>query len=182
MAEHGAGGSSFSDWWAYKYEVKDAIPYNGAVLHGQGIVTAFNSDDAEMARRLNQEAAKAVKYGGVSEIEALKFVTLNPAKLLRIDHLVGSIAVGKHADVVVWDEHPLSIYARAEQTYVDGVRYFDLDADGEKRDWMRSERARLTQAMKAGGASGGSAEGPPRTPTEKLRTHYHCETLTDENR
>ena len=178
MAEHGAGGSSFSDWWAYKYEVKDAIPYNGAVLHGQGIVTAFNSDDAEMARRLNQEAAKAVKYGGVSEEEALKFVTLNPAKLLRIDHMVGSIEVGKHADVVLWDEHPLSVYARPEQTYVDGVKYFDLQADLEKREWMRSERARLTQAMK----TGGSSAGPPRPPTEKLKTHYHCETLTDENR
>ena len=179
MAEHGAGGSSFSDWWAYKYEVKDAIPYNGAVLHGQGIVTAFNSDDAEMARRLNQEAAKAVKYGGVSEEEALKFVTLNPAKLLRIDHMVGSIATGKHADVVLWDAHPLSIYARPEQTYVDGVKYFDLKDDLEKREWMRSERARLTQSMQAGGAS---ADGRPRPPTEKLQTHYHCETLTDENR
>ena len=182
MAEHGAGGSSFSDWWAYKYEVKDAIPYNGAVLHGQGIVTAFNSDDAEMARRLNQEAAKAVKYGGVSEEEALKFVTLNPAKLLRIDHMVGSIAVGKHADIVLWDEHPLSVYARPEQTYVDGVKYFDLEMDLEKREWMRTERARLTQAMEAGGTSGGNSGGPPRGPTEKLKTHYHCETLTDENR
>jgi imidazolonepropionase-like amidohydrolase len=182
MAKHGAGGSSFSDWWAYKYEVKDAIPYNGAVLHGQGIVTAFNSDDAEMARRLNQEAAKAVKYGGVSEEEALKFVTLNPAKLLRIDHLVGSIAVGKHADVVLWDEHPLSVYARPQQTYVDGVKYFDIEMDIEKRKWMRSERARLTQAMKLAGQSGGGSGGPPRAPSEKWKTHYHCETLTDENR
>lgn len=182
MAKHGAGGSSFSDWWAYKYEVKDAIPYNGAVLHGQGIVTAFNSDDAEMARRLNQEAAKAVKYGGVSEEEALKFVTLNPAKLLRIDHLVGSIAVGKHADIVLWDEHPLSVYARPQQTYVDGVKYFDLEMDIEKREWMREERARLTQAMKLADRSGGSSGGPPRAPAEKWKIHYHCETLTDENR
>jgi adenine deaminase len=132
-----------------------------------------------MARRLNQEAAKAVKYGGVSEEEALKFVTLNPAKLLRIDHMVGSIATGKHADIVLWDAHPLSIYARPEQTYVDGVKYFDLKDDLEKREWMRSERARLTQSMQAGGAS---ADGRPRPPTEKLQTHYHCETLTDENR
>ena len=151
-------------------------------MHGQGIVTAFNSDDAEMARRLNQEAAKAVKYGGVSEEEALKFVTLNPAKLLRIDHMVGSIAVGKHADIVLWDEHPLSVYARPEQTYVDGVKYFDLEMDVEKREWMRTERARLTQAMEVGGTSGGNSGGPPRGPTEKLKTHYHCETLTDENR
>jgi imidazolonepropionase-like amidohydrolase len=176
MAEHGAGGSSFSDWWAYKFEVKDAIPYNGAVLHGQGIVTAFNSDDAEMARRLNQEAAKAVKYGGVSEEEALKFVTLNPAKLLRIDHRVGSIAVGKDADIVLWDDHPLSVYARAEQTYVDGTKYYDLEEDATKREWMRGERARLVQAMKA------AAKGGGRTPSERMHFHYHCDTLTDENR
>jgi len=176
MAAHGAGGSSFSDWWAYKFEVKDAIPYNGAVLHGQGIVTAFNSDDAEMARRLNQEAAKAVKYGGVSEEEALKFVTLNPAKLLRIDHRVGSIAVGKDADIVLWDDHPLSIYARAQQTYVDGVKYFDLDDDAAKKDWMQAERARLVQAMNK------AADGGGRAPTERPRFHYHCDTLTDENR
>ena len=176
MAEHGAGGSSFSDWWAYKFEVKDAIPYNGAVLHGQGIVTAFNSDDAEMARRLNQEAAKAVKYGGVSEEEALKFVTLNPAKLLHIDHRVGSIAVGKDADIVLWDDHPLSVYARAEQTYVDGTKYYDLKEDAAKREWMRGERARLVQAMKA------AAKGGGRTPSERMHFHYHCDTLTDENR
>lgn len=176
MAAHGAGGSSFSDWWAYKFEVKDAIPYNGAVLHGQGIVTAFNSDDAEMARRLNQEAAKAVKYGGVSEAEALKFVTINPAKLLRIDHRVGSITVGKDADVVLWDDHPLSIYARAEQTYVDGIKYFDLEADAANRTWMQGERARLIQAMKQ------AAKGGGRAPTERVRSHYHCDTLTDENR
>ena len=176
MAEHGAGGSSFSDWWAYKFEVKDAIPYNGAVLHGQGIVTAFNSDDAEMARRLNQEAAKAVKYGGVSEEEALKFVTLNPAKLLHIDHRVGSIAVGKDADIVLWDDHPLSVYARAEQTYVDGTKYYDLEEDAAKREWMRGERARLVQAMKE------AAKGGGRTPSERMHFHYHCDTLTDENR
>ncbi len=176
MAAHGAGGSSFSDWWAYKFEVKDAIPYNGAVLHGQGIVTAFNSDDAEMARRLNQEAAKAVKYGGVSEEEALKFVTLNPAKLLRIDHRVGSIAVGKDADIVLWDDHPLSVYARAEQTYVDGTKYYDLEEDAAKREWMRGERARLVQAMKE------AAKGGGRTPSERMHFHYHCDTLTDENR
>ena len=120
MKKHGAGASSFSDWWAYKFEVKDAIPYNGAILHEQGIVTAFNSDDAEMARRLNQEAAKAIKYGGISEEEAWKFVTLNPAKLLHIDDRVGSIKVGKDADVVLWSQNPLSVFAKAEYTFVDG--------------------------------------------------------------
>lgn len=181
MAAHGAGGSSFSDWWAYKFEVKDAIPYNGAMLHGQGIVTAFNSDDDEMARRLNQEAAKAIKYGNVPEEEALKFVTLNPAKLLRVDHRVGSIAIGKDADVVLWDNHPLSVYARAEQTFVEGVKYYDLEEDAAKRDWMRAERARLVQAMKSAGESEGG-RGGRRAPSERLRVDYHCETLTDENR
>ena len=93
MKKHGAGGSSFSDWWSYKFEVKDAIPYNGSIMHDAGVLVAFNSDDPEMSRRLNQEAAKAVKYGGVTEEDAWKFVTLNPAKLLHIDDVVGSIKV-----------------------------------------------------------------------------------------
>ena len=178
MAAHGAGGSSFSDWWAYKYEVKDAIPYNGAVLHGQGVVTAFNSDDAEMARRLNQEAAKAVKYGGVSEEEAWKFVTLNPAKLLHIDHRVGSLAPGKDADVVIWSDHPLSIYARAEATFVDGRLYFDLASDAALRASMVRERARIIQRM----ASDDTPKEERRKPSERMRQHYHCDTLTDEIR
>lgn len=178
LAAHGAGGSTFSDWWAYKYEVKDAIPYNGAVLHGQGVVTAINSDDDEMARRLNQEAAKAVKYGGVSEEEALKFVTLNPAKLLRIDDRVGSLEVGKDADVVVWDDHPLSMYAQVQQTFVDGRRYFDAAEDEAKRAWMKSERARLTEAMQSPSISPEDRQ----MPAERIRPDYHCDTLTDENK
>ena len=180
MAEHGAGGSSFSDWWAYKYEVKDAIPYNGAVLHNQGVVTAFNSDDAEMARRLNQEAAKAYKYGRVPEEEALKFVTLNPAKLLHIDHKTGSLKPGKDADVVVWSDHPLSINAKAEQTFVEGIRCFDVDRDLALRDAMRTERARLTAKMYNAGQSSGA--GALKRPSERIQSHYHCDTLTDENR
>ena len=180
LAEHGAGGSSFSDWWAYKYEVKDAIPYNGAVLHHQGVVTAFNSDDAEMARRLNQEAAKAYKYGRVPEEEALKFVTLNPAKLLHIDHKTGSLVPGKDADVVVWSAHPLSIDAKAEQTFVEGVRCFDKDRDLALREAMREERARLTAKMYASGETSGGMD--QKRPVERLETHYHCDTLTDENR
>ena len=105
MKEHGAGGSTFSDWWAYKYEVKDAIPYNASILNQMGIVTAINSDDAEMGRRLNQEAAKGVKYGGMTEEEALKMVTLNPAKLLHVDDRLGSIKIGKDADVVLWSDN-----------------------------------------------------------------------------
>ena len=135
MAAHGAGGSSFSDWWAYKYEVQEAIPYNGALMHEQGVTVAFNSDDAEMARRLNQEAAKAVLFGGVSEEDALKFVTLNPAKLLHLDEYVGSIKAGKHADVVLWSGHPLSMYSRAEKTFIDGTLFFDRAADLEARDF-----------------------------------------------
>jgi len=107
MARHGAGGSSFSDWWAYKLEVYDAIPYNGALMHDQGVLVSFNSDSDEMARRMNLEAAKAVKYGGVPEEEALKFVTINPARQLRVDGRVGSLEPGKDADFVVWSGHPL---------------------------------------------------------------------------
>ena len=176
MAEHGAGGSSFSDWWAYKFEVKDAIPYNGALLWENGVVTAFNSDDREMARRLNQEAAKAVKYGGVPEEEALKFVTLNPAILLHLDDRIGSLEAGKDADLVVWSDHPLSIYAQCEQTYVDGRRLFDQEEDLAMREAMRSERARLIQLMlDAPGAD-------KRRPMERIPPHYHCDTMTEENR
>ena len=129
MKAHGAGGSSFSDWWAYKYEVMEAIPYNGAIMNKVGITVAYNSDDAEMARRLNQEAAKIVKYGGVSEQEALKMVTLNPAKALHIADKVGSIKAGKDADVVLWSDNPLSIYAKSLYTIVDGTVYFDREKD-----------------------------------------------------
>ncbi|MEW4487624.1 amidohydrolase family protein [Thalassoglobus sp. JC818] len=125
MAEHGAMGSAFSDWWAYKFEVYDAIPYAGALMHEAGVVVSFNSDDRELARHLNTEAAKAIKYGGLSPEEALKFVTLNPAKQLRIDEYVGSLEAGKHADFVVWFGSPLSTTSRCEQTWIDGRQYFD---------------------------------------------------------
>jgi imidazolonepropionase-like amidohydrolase len=170
MKEHGAGGSTFSDWWAYKDEVREAIPYNAKVLDAMDVVTAINSDDAEMGRRLNQEAAKGVKYGNMTEEAAWNMVTLNPAKLLRCDDRVGSIKVGKDADLVLWTDNPLSIYAKAQQTYVDGICYFDLEEDKEKRKALRAERMRLIQKMlnaKAGGA-----------PVQKVRPakkhHYHC--------
>lgn len=147
MKKHGAGASSFSDWWAYKYEVIEAIPYNGSILNRMGIVTAFNSDDAEMARRLNQEAAKAVKYGNTSEEDALKFVTLNPAKLLHIDHRVGSLKAGKDADIVIWNDHPLSVYATVYQTYVDGICYYDHERDKILREKLKKEKIRLTTKM-----------------------------------
>ena len=147
MKKHGVGASTFSDWWAYKFEVKDAIPYNAALLSQMGVVTAVNSDDAEMARRLNQEAAKAVKYGGLSQEEALKLVTLNPAKLLHLDAKIGSIKMGKDADVVLWSDNPLSVYAKVEKTFVDGICYFDAQQDNKMRDEIAIERNRLIQKM-----------------------------------
>jgi len=148
MKQHGVlGASTFSDWWAYKFEVYEAIPYNGAIMHKMGLNVSYNSDDPEMARRLNQEAAKAIMYGGISEEDAWKFVTLNPAKMLHIDNQVGSVKVGKDADLVLWNENPLSIYAKPLQTYVDGIRYFDVDRDQQLRNEIKKERSRLMQKM-----------------------------------
>ena len=147
IAKHGATGSAFSDWWAYKYEVIDAIPFNGALMHRQGIVVSFNSDDAELGRHLNHEAAKAVKYGGVEPVEALKFVTLNPAKQLRIDTWVGSLEAGKHADFVVWSGPPLSVTSRCQETWIDGRKFFDREADQAARDEQLKMRARLIRKV-----------------------------------
>lgn len=154
MKQHGANASTFSDWWAYKVEVQDAIPYNAAIMYQLGMNVCINSDDAEMARRLNQEAAKTVKYGGVPEEDALKMVTLNPAKALHVADRVGSIKVGKDADLVVWSDHPLSIYAKAEKTIVDGTIYFDRERDAELRKQISSERNRLVQKLLAEKRSG----------------------------
>jgi imidazolonepropionase-like amidohydrolase len=160
MKAHGVYASTFADWWAYKYEVIDAIPYNTAILTKVGVVTAVNSDDAEMARRLNQEAAKSIKYGGLTEIEAWKTCTLNPAKMLHLDSHMGSLKVGKDADVVVWTDNPLSIYARVEQTFVDGMRLYDVNRDQQKRDEIRTERARLVQKMLDDKKAGGPVQQP----------------------
>ena len=160
MAKHGAGASSFADWWAYKMEVHDAIPYNAALMHRQGVTVSINSDDAEMARRLNQEAAKTVEYGGLTEEEAWKLVTLNPAKLLHLDNRLGSIRVGKDADLVLWNANPLAIYARPEKTIIDGAVYFDLSSEDRKRDALQAERARLIQKMMVAKASGSSTTKP----------------------
>lgn len=177
MKAHGVGASTFSDWWAYKYEVVDAIPYNATILNEQGVITAINSDDAEMGRRLNQEAAKSVKYGGMSEEDALKMVTLNPAKLLHLDNQMGSIKEGKDADVVLWSDNPLSIYARAEKTFVDGICYFDVEKDSQLRDEVRKERARLIQKMIAA-KKGGEQTKKPEKKEDKL---YHCDSMENEN-
>lgn len=173
LREHGAGASTFSDWWAYKFEVNDAIPYNGAILHNNGVLTGFNSDDAEMGRRLNQEAAKAVKYGGVSEEEAWKFVTLNPAIMLHLGDRLGSILAGKDADIVVWSENPLSIYAKVEQTYIDGILYFDLKRDAILKQRNRLEKERLIQKMLDEKKKG----KPVRPIKEEKQLLYECETL-----
>ncbi len=176
MKAHGAGASTFSDWWAYKYEVIDAIPYNAAIMTELDIVTAINSDNAEMARRLNQEAAKAILYGDVSEEEAWKMVTLNPAKLLHINDRVGSIKEGKDADVVLWSQNPLSVYAKAEMTLVDGIKFFDRKEDLKLRQEVALERSRLIQKMishKKGGGKTGSVRG-------RRQHHYHCDSAEDE--
>ena len=152
MAKHGAMGSAFSDWWAYKFEVYDAIPFAGALMHHAGVVVSYNSDDRELGRHLNQEAAKAMKYGGLPPEDALKFVTLNPAKQLRIDQFTGSIEVGKDADLVLWNESPLSNYARPEQTWIDGRRYFDRSEDAEMRKQNAKMRATLIQKILSTGA------------------------------
>ncbi|MEM6776058.1 MAG: amidohydrolase family protein [Planctomycetota bacterium] len=149
IADHGAMASSFADWWAYKLEVFDAIPFNGVLMHDAGVVVSYNSDDAELGRHLNTEAAKAVKYGGVPPHEALQFVTLNAAKQLRIDDRIGSIESGKDADLVVWSGPPLSTLSRCEQTWIDGRSYFDLDDDAALRQRDQSMRSRLIQLIRA---------------------------------
>ena len=173
MKAHGVGGSTFSDWWAYKYEVNDAIPYNAAIMHNVGVLTAINSDDREMSRRLNQEAAKTVKYGNVSEEDAWKFVTLNPAKLLHIDNRVGSIKVGKDADLVLWSNHPLSVYAKAEKTLIEGKVYFDIEKDKLQRETIKKERNQLINMMLKAKSKG----APTQTPKKNTKKEFHCDTV-----
>lgn len=173
MKEHGAGASTFSDWWAYKYEVKDAIPYNAAIMHNAGLTVAINSDDGEMSRRLNQEAAKSVKYGGISEEEAWKFVTLNPAKLLHIDNRVGSIEAGKDGDVVLWSGNPLSIYSKAEKTLIEGTVYFDIEKDKELREEIAQQKNMLTGQMLQAKNSGAKTQAATKKEDQKMG----CDTL-----
>lgn len=166
MAQHGAMASAFADWWAYKLEVADAIPYAGAIMHNEGVVVSFNSDDGELGRRMNHEAAKAVKYGGISPADALKFVTLNPAKQLRIDAYVGSLEVGKHADIVVWSGSPLSTLSRVDETWIDGRKYFDRVADTalqvEQEAWRQ---ALIQKVLKSGAAMGAPGEEIDKDPS-----------------
>jgi hypothetical protein len=174
LKNHGAGASTFSDWWAYKFEVNDAIPYNASLLNSKGVITAINSDDAEMGRRLNQEAAKAVKYGGSSEEDAWKMVTLNPAILLHLENRMGSIKVGKDADIVIWSGNPLSVYSKVEKTFVDGKLLFDKTKNLELMKRDLEEKMRIINKM----VNGNSDEETQKV--EKTEDHlYHCETVED---
>ncbi len=173
MKHHGAGGSTFSDWWAYKFEVNEAIPYNAAILHKMGIITALNSDDAEMGRRLNQEAAKIVKYGGVSEQDAWKMVTLNPAKLLHIDDRMGSLKKGKDADIVIWSDNPLSINAKVEKTFIDGILMYDVYQNERLHQRDQIERKRIMKLMMEAKNNG----EPTQKPKIKKPKHWHCDTV-----
>ncbi len=158
MAKHGAGGSTFSDWWAYKVEAEDAIPHNAAIMHRRGVLVSINSDSAEHARRLNTEAAKSMHWGGVSEDEALAFVTINPAKQLKIDQRVGSLEVGKDADLVIWNKHPLSTYAIVDRVYIDGLQYYDRVAEDQRLTEAGREKSTLAAAEGRGQVPG------PQTP------------------
>ena len=176
LKAHGAYASTFSDWWAYKFEVNDAIPYNAAILTKQGVVTAINSDDAEMGRRLNQEAAKVVKYGGVSEIEAMKMITINPAKMLHIDDKVGSISVGKDADLVLWSGHPLSVYSHPEMVMIDGAIYYSTERNKAMLVLIKAERQRLILAMMNAKNKGAKMQKVK----HKTPQAYHCDSFEDE--
>ncbi len=176
MYKHGVAGSTFSDWWAYKFEVNDAIPYNAALMSEQGVVVCINSDDAEMGRRLNQEAAKTVKYGGLSEEEAWKLVTLNPAKALHLEAQMGSVKAGKAADLVLWTANPLSIEARVSMTMVDGVVYYEEKQQTEKQAQNEQERTRILSLMLAANERGEASK----TPQKKVKKHFHCDTLGEE--
>jgi imidazolonepropionase-like amidohydrolase len=176
LLKHGAGASTFSDWWAYKFEVNDAIPYNASMMSEQGLTVAINSDDAEMGRRLNQEAAKSVKYGGMSEENAWKMVTLNPAKLLHLDDRMGSLKAGKDADIVIWSANPLSIEAKVQTTIIDGIIYYDVKRDQELRERNTRERARILNKLLAEQKESGTTKPF----VKKKSKHFHCDTLGEE--
>ena len=184
IAKHGAGGSTFADWWAYKWEAWDAIPDNAAMMHRRGVLSSVNSDSADLARRLNTEAGKSMKYGGMTAEEALKLVTIYPAKQLRIDGKTGSLEPGKDADFVIWSGHPLSNYTNVRQTWIDGRKYFDRTEDAEGHKTFAAQREALIQKalpermkeLGSGGKEGDSKdkkgdekEKPPRR--EEHRAH-----------
>ena len=153
MAKHGASASTFSDWWAYKFEVLDAIPMNTCLMMDRGVNVSVNSDSGDLIRRLNTEAAKSVQHCGMSQENALDMVTINPAKQLKVDKFTGSLKPGKDADFVIWSGHPLSIYSKVEQTWIDGVNYFDRQKDQQIRKQIAEEKNQLIQKVLADGNS-----------------------------
>ncbi len=148
IAQHGAGASTFSDWWGFKLEAWDAIPFNAAIMQKKGVNVSLNSDDAELMRRLNTEAAKAVKYGAVSENEALAMITYNPARQLGVENRVGSIEAGKDADMVIYDKHPLSNYAKVQKVMIDGKVLFERDKELSSRQMKEAEKKKLLDKEK----------------------------------
>ena len=168
IAQHGAGASIFADFWGYKIEAYDAIPHNAAILTRAGVVVSMNSDSDERARRLNIEAAKAIRYGDLTEEEALKLITINPAIQLGIQNRVGSIEVGKDADLAIWTGHPLSVYSRVDTTFVDGVVFFDRQQDLARRAELQKERAQLEQAEPNRPGTGARS---PQTPRRRPSTN-----------
>jgi imidazolonepropionase-like amidohydrolase len=169
IAAHGAGASTFSDWWGYKVEAYDAIPHNAALMAERGVLVSINSDSGEEMRHLNQEAAKTMKWGGVDEVEALAMVTLNPARQLRIDGRVGSIEVGKDADLVLYDGAPLAVSSVVQKTIVDGVLYFDRDADRERQAAIDAAKERLEGDAEDAGEPPGDEGGSETDPTDPTR-------------
>ncbi|MDE3194698.1 MAG: amidohydrolase family protein [Acidobacteriota bacterium] len=167
IQERGTGASTFADWWAYKIEANDAIPYNAAILTKKGVLTSLNSDDAELMRHLDKEAAKTVKYGGLTETEALSLITINPAKQLMIDNRVGSLEVGKDADVLLYDGDPLSNFSKVLKVWIDGHEYFDIDKDEEGRAAKEAEKkgliskAAAEQRQNGGGRGSGGGNAAP---------------------
>lgn len=168
IAAHGAGASTFADWWAYKYEVIDAIPHNGSLMHERGVNVSFNSDSSDLARRMNFEAAKAVKFGGTSEIEALKFVTINPAQQLHIDKRVGSLEPGKDADFVIWSKSPLDSSTVCLQTWIEGKKYFDRSLETERVAALERERNALIDKAKKILKSAGDSNKPDEAGKKKF--------------
>jgi hypothetical protein len=147
MAEHGAMAGSAPDWWAYKFEVYDAIPHNPAILHEHGVVTSINSDSPHLQRFLPHAASYSVMYADMSQEDAWNMVTINPAKQLKVEQLTGSLKAGKEADFLIWNGNPLSVYSHVEQTWVDGIKYFDREDDARMRQEVIEEKNRLIQKI-----------------------------------
>uniref|UniRef100_A0A486XS95 Secreted enzyme, contains two amidohydrolase related domains n=1 Tax=Rheinheimera sp. BAL341 TaxID=1708203 RepID=A0A486XS95_9GAMM len=176
MAAHGASASTFADWWGFKIEVQDAIPTNACLMAEQGVNVSINSDDAGLQRRLNQEAAKSVMYCGMNEHDALKMVTINPAMQLKIDGVTGSIKAGKQADFVLWNTHPLSVYSQAQQTWIGGTRYFDIELDKQLQQQLETERMALIQKVLG---AGDDAKAGDKDAYKLDEPEWHCEDQGD---